>query len=229
MAPPSAGGMGEPPPISTEADIAKFQMRPEMAEHAKRTILFAWVALGLLITTVVLGGLMFRTTIAVIYPPSNKLFMAIGFPADTLGHGLEILKPQTIARMDGKDKVLSIKGQIENMGSKVIDIPLLRGAVRNTAQKDLHVWTFKADDARILPGEKVAYSTEVRNPPRGGTGLNFTFTKVDEAAADQKLKHGAPETTQPHGKKASFHAKFPPNPAADQGDKPDPHKPEVKY
>jgi len=177
--------MGEPPPIPTEADIAKFQMRPELAERSKRTILFAWIVLGLLITAVVLGGLMFHKTIAVIYPPSKKLFMAIGFPADTLGHGLEILQPQTNSRMDGKDKVLSIKGQIENTGSKVIDIPLLRGAVRNTAQKDIHVWIFKADDARILPGEKVTYSTEIRNPPRGGTGLNLTFTKAGEAGADQ--------------------------------------------
>jgi hypothetical protein len=216
-----------PPPIPTEAQIAQFQLRPEKAGRTKQAMFFAWIALGLLVVTVVVGGLMFRTSIAVLYPPSNKLFMAIGYPADTLGHGLTILKPQTIARMDGKDQVLSIKGQIENTVDNVIDIPLLRGAVRNTAQEDLHVWTFKADDARILPGEKVGYTTEVRNPPRGGTGLNFTFTKPEEAAADPKMKQGGPKSMKPHAKTA-------PKVVAGQGAKPDsrnpdPRKPAAKH
>ena len=159
-----------------------------------------WTVLGVLIVAVVVGGFAFRKTIAVLYPPSNKLFMAIGIPADTLGYGLKIHTPKTIARLDGNDRVLSIKGEIENTQSKVVDIPLLRGAVRNTTQEDLYVWTFKADDARILPGEKVLYSTEVRNPPRGGTGLNFTFTKAGEAAADPKMKQGDAKVMKPDAK-----------------------------
>ncbi|MBT5109788.1 MAG: hypothetical protein HOM25_13990 [Rhodospirillaceae bacterium] len=192
------GGLGDsPPPIPTEEQIAQFQMRPA---SKNRSMLVWWAVLGVLIVAVVVGGFAFRKTIAVLYPPSNKLFMAIGIPADTLGYGLNILTPKTIARLDGKDRVLSIKGEIENTQSKVVDIPLLRGAVRNTAQEDLYVWTFKADDARILPGEKVIYSTEVRNPPRGGTGLNFTFTKVEEAAADPKMKQGDSKEMKPDAK-----------------------------
>ena len=195
---PTARGMGDsPPPIPTEEQIAQFQLRPA---PEKRSMLVGWIVLGVLIVGVVTGGLYFRKTVAVLYPPSNKLFMAIGFSADTLGYGLTILTPQTIARLDGKDQVLTIKGEIENTQSKVADIPLLRGAVRNTAQKELYVWTFKADDARILPGEKVIYSTEVRNPPRGGTGLNITFTRAEEAAADLQPKHGDPKGMNPDGK-----------------------------
>jgi hypothetical protein len=160
-------------------------MRPE---SKKRSMMLWWVALCGVIIAVVLGGFVFRMSIAVIYPPSNKLFMALGIPADTLGHGLEILTPKATPHLDGKDRVLTIKGEIESTLSKVADIPLLRGAVRNTANEDLYVWTFKAEDERILPGEKVTYSTEVRNPPRGGTGLHITFTKPEEFAADSKKK-----------------------------------------
>jgi hypothetical protein len=213
-----AGGIGDsPPPIPTEEQIAQFQMRPD---SKKRSMLVWWTVLGVLIVSVVVGGFVFRKDIAVLYPPSNKLFMAIGIPADTLGYGLKILTPKTLARLDGNDRVLSIKGEIENTLSKVVDIPLLRGAVRNTAQEDLHVWTFKADDARILPGEKVLYSTEVRNPPRGGTGLNFTFMKAEEAAVDPKMKQSESKGMKPDAKKPA--GSFPKGPSPKPGSKPAP-------
>jgi hypothetical protein len=180
-------------------------MRPEAK---KRSMMLWWVALGVVIVTVVAGGLFFRTSIAVLYPPANKLFMALGIPADTLGHGLKIHTPKATPHLDGKDRVLTIKGEIENTLSHVADIPLLRGSVRNTAEEDLHVWTFKAVDERILPGEKVEYSTEVRNPPRGGTGLHITFTKPEEVAADSKKKLEKPDSGKgDHGKAPDAHAK----------------------
>src|SRR3546814_16612701 len=59
--------------------------------------------------------------IVAFYPPANKLFMTLGLPADTLGHGLAILKPDTAQRIEGDKRVLEVSGKIENTSGDVID------------------------------------------------------------------------------------------------------------
>ena len=138
------------------------------------------IGLVVFIIAVTTAALFMRQTLVHYFPPANMLFMMVGLPADTLGYGLEIMTPKTSQNLDGKDRVLEIKGEIENTTGKVADLPMLKATLRNSKGEDLLSWTFEAKDPRVLPGEKVGYKTEYRNPPRGSTGLSITFTRPEE-------------------------------------------------
>jgi predicted Zn finger-like uncharacterized protein len=171
-----------PPPIPSEADIARFQTRPP----PPKSTMIGWIALFLVIVALVTSTVFFRRDIAAFYPPSNRLFLAIGLPTDTLGYGLKIHDPKMSQRSDGGDRILVIKGEIENETGAVIDVPLLRGAVKNTRGTELFIWSFKTKEPRVLAGEKNTYETEVRNPPPGATQLSITFTRESEMQAEKK-------------------------------------------
>ena len=152
------------------------------APPKKKSKLWLYLVIGLVvfIIAVTTAALFMRQTLVHYFPPANMLFMMVGLPADTLGYGLEIMTPKTSQNLDGKDRVLEIKGEIENTTGKVADLPMLKATLRNSKGEDLLSWTFEAKDPRVLPGEKVGYKTEYRNPPRGSTGLNITFTRPEE-------------------------------------------------
>src|SRR3546814_13080625 len=86
--------------------------------------------LFVLIAGVVAGAILLRKDIVAFYPPANKLFMTLGLPADTLGHGLAILKPDTAQRIEGDQRVLEVSGKIENTSGDVIEIGRASGRER---------------------------------------------------------------------------------------------------
>ena len=171
-----------PLPIPSEEDIARFQLRPTTT---KSTIIW-WVVLFAVIVALVTGTVFFRRDIAALYPPSNRLFLAIGLPTDTLGYGLKIHDPKMSQRSEGENRILVITGEIENETGDVIDVPLLRGAVKNARGRELFVWSFKTKEPRVLAGEKNPYETEVRNPPPGASQPSITFTRESEMLAEKK-------------------------------------------
>ena len=126
------------------------------------------------------AAVIWRKAIVVMYAPANKLFMMINLPVDTLGHGLVIHTPETGLSIDGSDRVLTIKGQIENTTGRIVDVPILRASLRDTKGTELQKWTFPAEEPRVLPGERVIYETEARNPAQGATRLDITFTRPEE-------------------------------------------------
>lgn len=170
------------PEMSGEPPIPAAPGASPAAAPKKKSKLWLHLVIGLVvfIVAVATAGVFMRQTLVHYFPPANMLFMMVGLPADTLGYGLNILTPKTSQKLDDKDRVLEIKGEIENTTGKVADLPMLKATLRNSKGDDLLSWTFKAKDPRVLPGEKVGYRTEYRNPPRGSTGLNITFTRPGE-------------------------------------------------
>ena len=146
----------------------------------KKSTLKRWIVLAAVIVVLSSASVIWRKSIVVMYPPANGFFMMINLPVDTLGHGLVIHKPETGLRLDGEDRVLTIKGQIGNTAGSIVDVPFLRASLRDTKGIELQIWTFLAEEPRVLPGERVNYESEIRNPAQGATGLDITFTRQDE-------------------------------------------------
>ena len=112
----------------------------------KRSTLKWWIALAAVIVVLSSASVIWRKSIVVLYPPANGLFMMINLPVDTLGHGLVIHMPETGLRLDGEDRVLTIKGQIENTTGRSVDVPIPRASLRDTKGIELQIWTFLAED-----------------------------------------------------------------------------------
>ena len=155
--------MASPPPIPSEEEIARFQTKPP-AE--KKSTLMWWILLLVVIILIVGSLFVFRRDIVAFYPPTNKLYAVLGFGGDVLGSGLEIPDYAIVSRQEGNKRTLSIKGEIKNTTSHVLDVPLLFGAIKDSKGKELRIWSFRAKEPRVLAGEAVAYETEVPNPLR---------------------------------------------------------------
>ncbi|MDD9929093.1 MAG: hypothetical protein OXR03_24980, partial [Rhodospirillaceae bacterium] len=180
--------MASPPPIPSEEEIARFQTKPP-AE--KKSTLMWWILLLVVIILIVGSLFVFRRDIVAFYPPTNKLYAVLGFGGDVLGSGLEIPDHAIVSRQEGNKRILSIKGEIKNTTSHVLDVPLLFGAIKDSKGKELRIWSFRAKEPRVLAGEAVAYETEVPNPPRGGVNVSITFTTEAEMEAKKAMAQKA--------------------------------------
>ena len=167
----------EPPPIPSEADFAPRSTVP----MRRKSPLAAWIVLFVIILLGSAGAFVFRADIVSAYPPANKIFRAIGYPVDMLGHGLELPQPNAEAVIDGDKRRLVIRGQLTNTTDETIVIPMLGGILKDATGAILHEWAFAADKPEAFPGETINYESEVESPPRGATSLEVTFLSEDEA------------------------------------------------
>jgi predicted Zn finger-like uncharacterized protein len=171
--------LADPPPIPPESSFVPRHRSPELRGGAT---LKYWILLVLIIAVSLGAAFWLRDTVVHHFPAANKVFMIVGYPANTLGYGLKILEPMTFLNVEGKKRILGVSGQIVNETGKIIDVPLLKAILIGTKGEDVAGWSFEAKASRILPGEKVEYETATENPPRGATGLRITFTRAEEEA-----------------------------------------------
>lgn len=180
-----------PPDDITDGIPDKDYNRPRILQHQvgnqgmvkKRSTLKWWITLAAIIVVLSSASVILRKSIVALYPSANDLFMMIKLPVDTLGDGLVIHTPETGLRLDGKDRVLTIKGQIENTTGRIVDVPYLQATLRDKSGHEIQIWTFLADEPHVPRGERVNYETKIHNPAQGATGLDITFIRQDEVKA----------------------------------------------
>ena len=126
---------------------------------------------------IILLGITFRTDLARIYPPIERIFQLINIPVKPLGYGLKLSNTNSEHRQEGDDSVMAISGEIENTLADTIDVPPLKGDFYNSKGIIIFTHHFKAPLPKILPGEKVKYQTEIKNPPSESVRIEITFTK----------------------------------------------------
>ena len=156
------------------------QVRPPTPGRPSSDII-SWVVFILLLVTIIISMLFLRKDLVILYPPLNKVYEIFGFAPYTLGHGLELLQPNSEIRKEGNAVILTVKGKIENTTSSVIDVPHLKGVLFDSNGKEtMTTKTFKPTEPRILPGEKTGYVTEIKNPPPGSMKITIIFAQKEE-------------------------------------------------
>jgi len=168
----------DPPPIPPN-----FTEEPA-AQKKSRSPLKAWIILFVLLIVAGICFVFLSQTIVKAFPPAQKIYKMIGLDVDVLGHGLEIINTVPQREVSGETVILTVTGDILNTTADIIAVPILRGALTDPQGTELHIWTFKASERTILPGEMVSFETKVNNQPRGATGLNVTFSTEEEAMAE---------------------------------------------
>ncbi len=172
--------LADPPPIPPETG---FGLRNRNPEPQGGGTLKYWILLVLILASSLGAAFWWRDTVVHHFPAANKVFMMVGYPANTLGYGLKIFGPKTFPDVKGRKRILGVRGQIMNETGKIIEVPLLKAILIGTKGEDVTSWSFEAKEPRILPGEKVEYETVTENPPRGATRLRITFTRAEESEA----------------------------------------------
>jgi len=143
--------------------------------------LISLLALVLLITAVVGVGYFMQSKVVMWFPATSKIYAMVGLKPDVLGQGLHIADPKPTKEIDGNDEVLVVNGAIKNTSGNPQKVPLLRGALLDKDGKELHIWTFTAQQESVEPGEQVTYQTQFKNPPAAAEKLDITFTRPGDA------------------------------------------------
>lgn len=127
------------------------------------------VAAGLLLLATG-GALLVRHEFASTSPPSG-LSAAARQTSVASGTGLVIRKIEP-ARTGGG---LTIEGEIANLGTVAHDVPRLRVALQDAAEKVIQSEVVDPPKPRLEPGEVVHFETPFAHPPEDATGVVVTF------------------------------------------------------
>lgn len=169
-----------PPPVAPPDMLTNRNNAPPPQRHSGRAATVSLVILILLVSGLGAGAYLFQNNIVAWMPWSNSVYAMVGIQPDILGTGLQIIEPKPKKQIKGNDEILVVEGEIRNTSNKPLSLPLMRGALLGKDGAELHVWTFRADQAQIEPGELVGYKTEFRNPPGTAQKLDITFTRPGE-------------------------------------------------
>ncbi len=162
---------------------------PALQGHKHGDSLWGWYSLGGFVVLVIASFLIFQTSISEIWPPSQKLYRALGLDDHGARTGSHEAKEEKIPyhelfkienTVPGKTRVgklvtLTVKGNIRNLTDKTLPLPLLKITLKDSRGKIVREWTFKPATATISEGQKVPYSTSLPNPPENATSISVTF------------------------------------------------------
>ncbi len=175
-----ADGFPPPPGAAGESDEAAVAAESGKGRRGLMRLI-SLLALVLLITAVVGVGYFMQSKVVMWFPATSKIYAMIGLKPDVLGQGLHIADPKPTKEIDGNDEVLVVNGAIKNTSGNRQTVPLLRGALLDKDGKELHIWTFTAQQESVEPGEQVTYQTQFKNPPAAAEKLDITFTRPGDA------------------------------------------------
>jgi predicted Zn finger-like uncharacterized protein len=177
-APPSAA---DPPPIPPGDDFVVRQRAPKVE---KKSPVMAWVILAVIVIGSLGVGFFFQRDIVAAYPPMAKVYGWVGLTPNLVGYGLaEPNVTEAVSEITDDGVRLILRGEVTSTVDDRVELPLLRGALLDSDEQELHVWTFRAEKPDVLPGEAVTFETSVMNPPEGVVEAEISFTADDGSAS----------------------------------------------
>jgi hypothetical protein len=129
--------------------------------------MFALFALALL------AAIIGRKEVVAIWPEAAQVYALAGLAAAPSKPGLELAKIAPTRTAEG----LIIEGDITNTGSAARDVPRLRVALRDPAEKETQFKIVDPPTARLGPGETAHFKTSFDHPDEAATGVLVTFAR----------------------------------------------------
>ena len=153
-------------------------------EQQKRKMqrLRAWVTLGFITLTPIVAATAYPSQVVAIAPISIKVYQALGMDINI--YGLEIRKlSQQYAVIEGQ-RVLTIKGEIQNISNAVQKIPSLRFGLDNPETQEVYHWTLDTASRPLRMGESTSFITRVASPPETAQQVKIRFARPDEIGSN---------------------------------------------
>jgi predicted Zn finger-like uncharacterized protein len=133
-----------------------------------------WLVIAALLILAVLAGVVVaRGAVVALWPPAARLYALAGFAAEPPWTGLKIEKLVPSRTPDG----LVIEGDIANSGKTTQDLPRLRVALRDGAEKEVQFKIVDPPQPRLAPGSITHFKTPFDHPDDAAKGVVVTFAK----------------------------------------------------
>ena len=133
-----------------------------------------WLVVVVLLALALVAGIVVaRGAVVALWPPAARLYALAGLTAEPPGAGLKIEKLVPSRTPDG----LIIEGDIINSGKTAQDVPRLRVALRDAAERDVQFKIIDPPKPRLPPGVAAHFKTPFDHPNDAATGVVVTFAK----------------------------------------------------
>jgi Protein of unknown function (DUF3426) len=149
---------------------------PAPQRRPRRRVGVGWVVVGVifaLLSLAILAAIVARKEVAAMWPGAARLYALAGLSGAPPGPGLELAKIAPTRTAEG----LVIEGDITNTGSTARDVPRLRVALRDPAEKETQFKIIDPPTARLGPGETAHFKTSFDHPDEAATGVLVTFAR----------------------------------------------------
>ncbi len=145
------------------------------SERRSRAAAVMWTVLIMSMVGVLGAGFVLRDNVIQIWPAAERLYQMIGLERAPPGAGLGFRNVSWKASGRGDDRLLTITGEVTNISRDVLTVPDIQGVLFDKNNRELQRWTFRVPEGRLLPGENVPFSTELKNPATGYSRLTIVF------------------------------------------------------
>jgi predicted Zn finger-like uncharacterized protein len=149
---------------------------PPSQRRQARRLAVGWSVLGavlVLLALAILAAFIARKEVVTAWPAAARLYTFAGLAPAVAGSGLELAKIAPTRTAEG----LVIEGDITNTGSAARDVPRLRVALRDPAEKETQFKIIDPPTARLGPGETAHFKTSFDHPDEAATGVLVTFAR----------------------------------------------------
>ena len=164
------------PPEANGTQAYSRSNLPALVTRRRRSNRLGWVVVALIPVILVAGLALGRNEIVGAWPPSARLYDAVGLPVEARNiHGLRISNVDSERLQEGGVSILLVRGAIENTTGQRQAIPAIRAALKDETGKELHHWTFKAAAGALDAGQSMTFEDRLASPPDGAARLSIRF------------------------------------------------------
>ena len=130
--------------------------------------------------------LLARPVFVDLWPPSSKLYDAIGLHVSVPGEGLEIRDMGAWRKEQGPLRILVLSGKIRNRTDFQLTVPTLEAIVTDSDGVQVQRWVLPAKTTQLVPGETTEFEAEFAMPEQEASTITVTFTD-EELQAEGSL------------------------------------------
>jgi predicted Zn finger-like uncharacterized protein len=164
------------PTLEGLARLRALPAPPRRGEAGSRWRALRWLLLAVLLVLAILAGVVVaRSAVVAVWPPAARLYALAGWSHEPPGTGLKIERLAPSRTADG----LIIEGDVSNTGKATQDLPRLRVALRDAAEKDVQFKIIDPPRPRLPPGATAHFKTPFDHPDDAATGVVVTFARPE--------------------------------------------------
>lgn len=144
-----------------------------------RGLVIGWVSLVVFLVGIIMALVFMQETITGAWPASTRLYEMFGVGThaqsenqegegthENLSEYIRIAYQSSAEIAADGSVVLIIRGTVSNSASFDIDLPRVRGVLRNQQRRDIREWYFDFDETTIRGGRVMPFQSTVPNAPR---------------------------------------------------------------
>ncbi|MCR9242713.1 MAG: zinc-ribbon domain-containing protein [Rhodobiaceae bacterium] len=137
-----------------------------------------FAGLGLFVGATLLALYSFKDELVAAWPATASLYAVLNEPVNP-----QRMEFQNVAyehQYENGLPVLSITGEVVNVGDARLSVPRVRVGLRDEGQNELYAWTFALPEPALEPSETAEFVTRLSSPPIDARDLEIRFLDQTE-------------------------------------------------